>query len=74
MAGLVPAIHAPHAPQRRCFSWIPEPGSGMTVTGVPTLALHDQRVDDGQAFALGMDDDRVQIDLGDLVGVLGRKL
>ena len=35
------------------------------------MALDDQGVDDGQALALGVDDDRVQVDFVDLIGVVG---
>jgi hypothetical protein len=34
----------------------------------------DQRVDDGEALALGMDDDRVEVDFLDLVGVVGGEM
>ena len=37
-------------------------------------ALDDQRVDDGDAVALGVHDHRVEIDLGDVVGVVGGKV
>ena len=35
------------------------------------MALDDQGVDDGQALAFGVDDDRVQVDFFDLAGVIG---
>src|SRR6185312_10245388 len=37
-------------------------------------ALDDQRIDDSDAIALGMHDHRIEVDLGDGVGVVGGEL
>ena len=39
--------------------------------GACRLAFDDQRIDDGEALPFGVDNDRVEIDLLDLLGVVG---
>ena len=57
-----------------------EPGHGARGDGLRVLlqfrlipAFDDQRIDDGHALAWWVDDDRVQVDFVDMVGVVGGK-
>lgn len=43
------------------------------ILSVRELALDDQGVDDGQAVALRMDEERVEVEFGDMVGVVDGK-
>src|SRR5437667_272629 len=36
-----------------------------------SLAFDDQRIDHGEALPLGVDDDRVEVDFGDQIGMIG---